>query len=57
MIDTTRIREELGFKEMISREEAILHTVEWDRANPMEEIPPGMFDYETEDKILDKLGQ
>jgi nucleoside-diphosphate-sugar epimerase len=57
VIDTTRIREELGFEETISRKEAIRRTVEWDRANPMEEIPPGMFDYETEDKILDELGK
>ena len=56
VIDTTRIREELGFKETISREEAISQTVEWDRANPMEETPPGMFDYDAEDKILDELG-
>ena len=31
--DTTRIREELGFRETVAREEAIRRTVEWERAN------------------------
>jgi nucleoside-diphosphate-sugar epimerase len=32
--DTTPIREELGFRETLTREEAIRRTVEWERDNP-----------------------
>jgi nucleoside-diphosphate-sugar epimerase len=32
--DTIRIREELGFRETVAREEAIRRTVEWERASP-----------------------
>lgn len=50
--DTTRIREELGFREKISREEAIRRTVEWERANPPTGFTPHQFDYPSEDEAL-----
>lgn len=50
--DTTRIREELGFREKISREEAIRRTVEWERANPPAGFTPHQFDYPSEDEAL-----
>jgi nucleoside-diphosphate-sugar epimerase len=34
VIDTTRIREELGFRDIIDPDEAMQTTVEWERANP-----------------------
>jgi nucleoside-diphosphate-sugar epimerase len=52
VVDTTRIREELGYREHISREEALRRTVAWERAHPPEEIDPGQFDYATEDTVL-----
>ncbi|HEX6314173.1 MAG TPA: NAD-dependent epimerase/dehydratase family protein [Gemmatimonadaceae bacterium] len=50
--DTTRIREELGFRETITREEAIRRTVEWERANPPTGFTPHQFDYPSEDEAL-----
>jgi nucleoside-diphosphate-sugar epimerase len=50
--DTTRIREELGFRERIARDEAIRRTVEWERANPPAGVSPHQFDYPSEDEAL-----
>jgi len=47
--DTGRIRAELGYQEPISREEALIRTVEWERAHPPEEIEPNDFNYGAED--------
>jgi nucleoside-diphosphate-sugar epimerase len=53
--DTARIREELGFIPLVSREEAIRRTVMWQRANPPEQPPAEELDYATEDAILTRL--
>ena len=50
--DTTRIRRELGFTEVIPREEALRRTIEWERANQPAEIDLAKFDYATEDAAL-----
>jgi nucleoside-diphosphate-sugar epimerase len=59
--DTGRIREELGYSECVSRDEAMKKTVEWERA-----LPPGQppdqedserFNYAAEDAALAKLAQ
>jgi nucleoside-diphosphate-sugar epimerase len=55
VMDTTRIRTELGFAEDIPRAEAIRRTIEWDRTNPPEELSPEADDYQAEDQILDQL--
>ena len=47
--DTTRIRAELGFEEVITRPEAIRRTVEWERPHPPP-IDPAQFDYAAEDE-------
>ena len=52
--DTTRIREELGYREPIAQEEAIRRTIEWERANPTESSPHA-FDYAAEDAALAAL--
>ena len=54
-VDTSRIREELGYKERVSREEALLKTVAWERANPPPEFNPKQFDYAAEDAVIEKL--
>ena len=51
--DTNRIRQELDYKETVSQREALSRTVEWERANPPEDIDPAAFDYAAEDAILD----
>lgn len=50
--DTSRIRRELGYREEISRQEALRRTVEWERTCPPENVDPGSFDYAAEDAAL-----
>jgi nucleoside-diphosphate-sugar epimerase len=50
--DTTRIRDELGFRETMTREDAIRRTVEWERSNPPTGVTPHQFDYPSEDEAL-----
>jgi nucleoside-diphosphate-sugar epimerase len=50
-IDTARIREELGYREPVARADAILRTIEWERANPAVSSPHA-FDYDEEDAAL-----
>jgi nucleoside-diphosphate-sugar epimerase len=51
-IDTTRIREELGYTEPIAQDAAIRRTIEWERANPAPSSPHA-FDYAAEDAADD----
>jgi nucleoside-diphosphate-sugar epimerase len=53
--NTSRLREQLGFTESVSREEGLRRTVSWERANPPAEVPPGQFDYAAEDAGLEAL--
>jgi nucleoside-diphosphate-sugar epimerase len=46
-----RIRKELGYREILPREEAIRRTIEWERANPPAQ-PAAQFDYAVEDAAL-----
>ena len=55
VVDTTRIRAELGYMEIVPQEEALRRTVEWQRANPLEKYDPKEFDYATEDTVLAEL--
>ena len=50
VIDSTRIRDELGYSELVDDDEAIRRTYAWQVANP---LPNGAIpDYETEDRLL-----
>jgi nucleoside-diphosphate-sugar epimerase len=49
-----RIRKELGYCELLPREEAIRRTIEWDRANPPA-TPLAQFDYGAEDEALSQF--
>jgi nucleoside-diphosphate-sugar epimerase len=57
--DTTRIRQELGYREIVPLEEALLHSIEWQRTHPPEkpELSESwsLVDCATEDAILTKL--
>jgi len=55
VVDTTRIRAELGYMEVVSQEEALRRTVEWQWATPPEKYDPKEFDYATEDAIIAEL--
>jgi nucleoside-diphosphate-sugar epimerase len=52
---SARIREELGYKEMISIEEGIRRTIPWERANPPQQVWFAPFDYEAEDAAIKEL--
>lgn len=53
-MDTTKIRRELGYRETLSRREALEETVAWDRAHPPPRPDPAQFDYAAEDAILSR---
>jgi nucleoside-diphosphate-sugar epimerase len=55
VVDTSRIRQELGYSEPITRDEALRRSVEWERAHPPAEIDPAHFDYAAEDAVLAAL--
>jgi nucleoside-diphosphate-sugar epimerase len=50
--NTSRIREELGYAEPISRAEALSQTVAWERDNPPKNIDAEKFDYAAEEAAL-----
>ncbi|HWG40751.1 MAG TPA: NAD-dependent epimerase/dehydratase family protein [Candidatus Acidoferrales bacterium] len=49
-----RIRKELGYRELLPREEAIRRTIEWERAHPPAQ-PLAQFNYEAEDGALSQF--
>lgn len=57
--DSTRIRAELGYREIIKRYEALKETIAWEREHPLEDILPKghskLLDYQDEDAILANL--
>ena len=52
LIDSSRIRLELGYRETTPRAEAMRRTIAWERANPPDPISARMFDYAAEDRAL-----
>lgn len=51
IVSSARIREELGYQETVSREEALRRTLTWERANPPA-ITTAKFDYAAEDEAI-----
>jgi nucleoside-diphosphate-sugar epimerase len=51
-MDSGKIRSELGYREIVTRQEALGRTIAWDRSHPAEETDPAQFDYAAEDAIL-----
>jgi nucleoside-diphosphate-sugar epimerase len=49
---STRIREELGYREPIPFDVSLERTIAWERANPPAAIDPKQFDYAAEDAAL-----
>lgn len=52
IVDTTRIRQELVYSEVVPQDEALRRTVAGERAHPPEQIDPAKFDYAAEDAAL-----
>lgn len=55
VVDTSRIRRELGYAEEVIFDEALRRTIEWERANPPEKVDPEQFDYAAEDAALSNI--
>ncbi len=55
VVDTNRIRRELGYAEEVPFDEALRRTIKWERANPPEKVDLEQFDYAAEDAALSKL--
>ena len=56
VIDSTRIRQELGYAEIVPADEALRRTVAWERANPPQ-FDPADYDYAAEDVVLHAAAQ
>jgi len=62
VVDTRRIRGELGYRELITREEALRRTVAWWRDAPTDAIDPPFIPqtspdvYAAEDAVLARMG-
>ena len=54
VIDTTRIRSELGYRDVASIDEALARSVAWERANLPDQAGAPKFDYTAEDNLLAK---
>jgi nucleoside-diphosphate-sugar epimerase len=54
-MDTTKIRRHLGYRETVSRAEALAKTVAWDREHPPKRLDRNQFDYAAEDAILSRV--
>ncbi len=55
IVDTSRIRTELGYVEAVPREEALARTIAWERAHPPTKVDPAQFDYAAEDEVLARV--
>jgi nucleoside-diphosphate-sugar epimerase len=55
VVSTSRIRQELGYDEPVSRDKALTRTVAWERAHPPATVDAGQFDYAAEDVVLARL--
>ena len=55
VVDSSRIRQELGYNEHVDLTEAFRRTIAWERINPPEKIDPAMFNYAAEDEALTSL--
>jgi nucleoside-diphosphate-sugar epimerase len=50
--DSSRIRNELGYRERAPRAEALRRTIEWERAHPPAAVNPAEYDYAAEDAAI-----
>ena len=55
VVDSSRIRKELGYTEVVQFDVALRRTIEWERANPPAKVDPNEFNYDAEDAVLSKL--
>ncbi len=51
--DSSRIREKLGYDEMITPDEGLEKTIAWERENPPPNIDESHFNYKAEDSAFE----
>jgi nucleoside-diphosphate-sugar epimerase len=54
VVDTGRLRTELGFAEKQTRQEGLRRTIDWERANPFSAGDPGAAEYAAEDAAFQR---
>jgi nucleoside-diphosphate-sugar epimerase len=52
VVDSAKLRNELGYRERVSPEEALRRTIDWERSNPPTAGDPGAKEYDAEDAAL-----
>ncbi len=55
VMDSARIRKELGYMEPLALEQALERTIDWERSHPPEYLDPNRFDYAAEDAALEQI--
>ncbi len=55
VVDTNRIRADLGYTERVTAPEAMQRTIAWELSNLPDELPPHRFDYPAEDAAIPDL--
>jgi nucleoside-diphosphate-sugar epimerase len=55
VVDSSRIRRELGYSEIVSEDDALRRTIEWERANPPDAGSQPEPDYKAEDRALSTI--
>ena len=54
-VDSSRIRRELGYAEIVEFDEALRRTTDWERKNPPAKVDPSEFNYEAEDAAVTRF--
>lgn len=57
LVDTTKIRQELEFREMVSKEESIWRTADWELANEPGPVEALQEEYKAEDRAWDIINR
>ncbi len=52
VVDSTRIRTELGYAERVSHDDGIRRAINWERAHPPERVNPNWVDFAADDAVL-----
>jgi nucleoside-diphosphate-sugar epimerase len=55
VVDSTEIRRDLQYAELVAAEEALHRTIEWERDHPPESLSPAEWDYEAEDEAYSTI--
>ena len=53
VVDSTEIRRDLGYEELVAADEALRRTIEWERDHPPEPLNAAEWDYSAEDAAYD----